>query len=136
MERVVWELPERTSGASFPIVNLGTDERGNRVEIDLESAGNLLVVGPTGSGKSVVLRRVVLDLLSTTLPDDVRLILADATGVEWSGHGRIPHLLTPPVSSHDSVESMLRWLVKEVESRIGVGPSGWNGSIVAVIDAG
>ena len=93
--RELWgprELPE------FLRVPFGLGSGGQRVVLDLkESAQNGmgphgLCVGATGSGKSEVLRTLVLTLAMTHPPDRLNLVLVDYKGgATFAGLGDVPH---------------------------------------------
>ena len=67
-------------------VPIGVDETGAPVELDLKQAaeGGMgphgLCVGATGSGKSELLRTLVLGLIATHAPDQLNLVLIDFKG--------------------------------------------------------
>jgi S-DNA-T family DNA segregation ATPase FtsK/SpoIIIE len=52
-----------------------------------------------------------------TTPDQVRLILIDPKQVEMGQYGRLPHLLTQPVTNPKKAANALGWAVKEMERR-------------------
>jgi len=76
---------ERPSRA-FLRVPIGFDDAGDVVELDLKEAAESgmgphgLCVGATGSGKSELLRTLVLSLLSTHSPEDLAMVLVDYKG--------------------------------------------------------
>ena len=115
-----WKLPGDANNLStkFPTVVLGTDNAGNAIELNLEETGHLLVVGPIGSGKSYLLHNIVKQILTSCSPDDVRLILADLNGAEWSGLSRLPHLLTPVVMKSTKLENVFAWTNHEIDRRL------------------
>jgi S-DNA-T family DNA segregation ATPase FtsK/SpoIIIE len=80
-------------------VPIGTDADGNPVELDIkESAqGGMgphgLVVGATGSGKSELLRTLVLGLALTHDPSELNLVLVDFKGgATFLGLDTLPHV--------------------------------------------
>jgi DNA segregation ATPase FtsK/SpoIIIE, S-DNA-T family len=80
-------------------VPIGTDADGNSVELDIkESAqGGMgphgLVVGATGSGKSELLRTLVLALAMTHDPGELNFVLVDFKGgATFLGLDRLPHV--------------------------------------------
>lgn len=117
-----WKLPADANNLSkkFPIIALGTDSTDGDVELNLEETGHLLVVGPIGSGKSYLLHQIVRQILISCSPDDVRLILADLNGAEWSGLSRLPHLLTPIVMKSTKLENVFAWTNHEIDRRLDV----------------
>ncbi|MFI0467571.1 type VII secretion protein EccCb [Saccharopolyspora sp. 5N102] len=67
-------------------IPIGVDEAGNPFELDLKEAelGGIgphgMIIGATGSGKSELLRTIVLGLMATHPPTDVNFVLADYLG--------------------------------------------------------
>jgi S-DNA-T family DNA segregation ATPase FtsK/SpoIIIE len=56
------------------------EAQGSALEVDLASAPHVFVVGPTGSGKSQLLRILVKSLTNRYLPTEVQLMLVDFKG--------------------------------------------------------
>ena len=104
------------SGANMPIV-LGKDISGQPVVLDLAKAPHLLIAGQTGSGKSVCMNTLIMSLLFTFSPDDLRLIMVDPKVVEFKDYEKIPHLITPILNDYKKVPLALRWAVNEMERR-------------------
>ncbi len=104
------------SKAHIPLL-LGVDAGGaHRIE-DLASMPHLLIAGATGSGKSVCINSIIMSVLMTRTPSDVRLILVDPKQVELSFFSRIPHLLSPVVTDMKRAVNVLEWAVNQMEER-------------------
>lgn len=80
-------------------VVLGRDDEGREARLDLKESGHGgsgphgVLVGATGSGKSELLRSLVLGLTGTHHPDDLALILVDYKGgATFSGLEELPHV--------------------------------------------
>jgi S-DNA-T family DNA segregation ATPase FtsK/SpoIIIE len=100
--------------------SLGKDVSGKPWVADLESMPHLLVAGATGSGKSVQINGLILSLLYSNSPDDLKLILVDPKRVELSLYNDIPHLLTPVITDTTKTINALRWVVGEMDRRYQV----------------
>ena len=76
-----------------------------------------LMAGRTGTGKSVCLNAMILSILMTKRPDEVKMILIDPKKVELSQYKRIPHLMHPVVTDMKKAESILSWACEKMEER-------------------
>jgi len=104
------------SRMKLPLV-LGKDIAGLPSLTDLTKAPHLLVAGSTGSGKSVSVNTMILSLLYTATPRDVRFIMVDPKMLEFSMYEGIPHLLLPVVTEPKKASLALKWAVNEMERR-------------------
>ena len=96
---------------------LGKDIFGKPVTADLKTMPHLLVAGATGAGKSVALNTMLLSLLFTSKPDEVKLLLVDPKMLEFKAYDGLPHLLRPVITDAKSAARGLGWVVQEMERR-------------------
>ncbi|MGA9530419.1 MAG: DNA translocase FtsK [Candidatus Babeliales bacterium] len=108
-------IPDECNKGLFLV--LGSNTIGDQVIIDLVKSPHLLVAGSTGSGKSVALNTMLVSLLCTLSPDELRLILIDPKRLEFAVYADIPHLLFPIVVDVKKVAPILGWVVREMEER-------------------
>ena len=99
---------------------LGKDIFGRPVVTDLRSMPHLLVAGATGSGKSVGLNCLLLNILFTTHPDEVKVLLVDPKVLELQVYDGIPHLIRPVITNPKEAARGLGWVVQEMERRYQV----------------
>ncbi|HLU49354.1 MAG TPA: DNA translocase FtsK, partial [Planctomycetota bacterium] len=102
-----WKLP----------LALGRDTAGAPVIGDLGEMPHLLIAGSTGSGKSVCINSIIISILMTRTPDEVKMILVDPKMVELAQFEEIPHLLCPVVTDMKKAPSVLNWLVDKMDER-------------------
>lgn len=111
------EFKRRRSNLTF---SLGKDVSGRPWVTSLDPLPHLLVAGSTGSGKSVLINSLIISLLSSNSPDDLKLILVDPKRVELTLYNGIPHLLTPVITDTTKTINALRWVVSEMDRRFSV----------------
>jgi DNA segregation ATPase FtsK/SpoIIIE, S-DNA-T family len=96
---------------------LGKDIFGRPFVADLRTMPHLLVAGATGAGKSVGLNSMLLSLLFSAHPDEVKLLLIDPKVLELQVYDGIPHLLRPALTNPKAAARGLSWVVQEMERR-------------------
>jgi S-DNA-T family DNA segregation ATPase FtsK/SpoIIIE len=116
LREILGSDPFRTSTLRLPLA-LGKDISGVPVVADMARMPHLLVAGATGAGKSVSVNTMILSLLYTATPRDVRLIMVDPKMLELSVYEGIPHLLLPVVTNPKKAALALKWAVREMERR-------------------
>jgi len=111
----------------FLRVPLGVDDNGGTTLIDLKESAQLgmgphgLIIGATGSGKSEVLRTMVMALLATHTPNDLALVLVDFKGgASFAPFEGVPHvsgIITNLRDDASLIERAYKSLEGEVERR-------------------
>ncbi|MBD0316092.1 MAG: DNA translocase FtsK 4TM domain-containing protein [Nitrospiraceae bacterium] len=96
---------------------IGKDIFGAPVTADLAKMPHLLVAGATGAGKSVGLNTMLLSILFSAKPSEVKLLLIDPKMLEFQSYDGIPHLLRPVITDAKSAAKGLGWVVSEMERR-------------------
>jgi S-DNA-T family DNA segregation ATPase FtsK/SpoIIIE len=116
LRRVIEEtrLLESPSKLTFA---LGRDVAGHARAADLSRMPHLLIAGATGSGKSVMVNSLIVSLLMSATPDDVRIILMDLKRVELAAYNGLPHLLVPVITEPGAARAAFKWTVAEMEQR-------------------
>ncbi len=96
---------------------LGKTVDGRPRVADLAKMPHLLVGGTTGSGKSVGVNSMLLSLLYTRTPEELRMILVDPKMLEFEMYRDIPHLLHPVVTEPKLASAVLKWACTEMDDR-------------------
>ena len=77
-----------------------------------------LVAGATGSGKSVLLQVLLLDIAATNSKDLAQIILIDPKmGVDYATLEDLPHMREPIITNKEHATEVLANLVNEMETR-------------------
>ncbi|MFC7303507.1 type VII secretion protein EccCb [Streptomyces monticola] len=115
------------SERDFLRVPIGVDDRHKPVLLDLKESSELgmgphgLCVGATGSGKSELLRTLVLALTATHAPEDLALVLVDykggATFAPFAGLPHVAGVITNLENQAGLVERVHASLAGEVKRR-------------------
>lgn len=108
--------PEAEGKMYLPLY-LGKDAAGEAIVADLAAMPHMLIAGTTGSGKSVCINTILMSMLMTRSPADVKLILVDPKMVEMAAFENIPHLLCPIVNDMRKAEDMLEWAATKMDER-------------------
>ena len=96
---------------------LGKDSSGEALVADLTSMPHLLIAGTTGSGKSVCINSIIVSVLLTKRPDEVKLILIDPKMVEMTAFNTVPHLMCPIVTETQRAVQILEWATVKMDER-------------------
>ena len=99
---------------------LGCDNESAPYFYDLCKAPNILISGPSGTGKSTLAHAIILSIIRKYAPENCRLLLCDTKVVEFSFYKGCPHLLVPPVTELNRFCGAFQWLKAETERRLSV----------------
>jgi S-DNA-T family DNA segregation ATPase FtsK/SpoIIIE len=116
LREVIEETNGRAKRMKIPVY-LGKDVAGNPMIVDLAALPHLLIAGRTGTGKSVCLNSIIVSMLMTRGPDEVRMLMIDPKMVELNGYRKLPHLMHPVVTDMRKAEAILAWAVDKMEER-------------------
>ncbi len=116
LRELIETSPREIEEKRLPVF-LGKDVSGCPLTIDLARMPHLLIAGRTGTGKSICLNALILSMLMTRRPDEVRMLMIDPKMVELSPYRRIPHLMHPVITDMKKAEAVLAWAVDKMEER-------------------
>jgi S-DNA-T family DNA segregation ATPase FtsK/SpoIIIE len=98
----------------------GKDSSGEALVEDLSRMPHLLIAGTTGSGKSVCINSIIVSILTTKRPDEVKMIMVDPKMVEMTAFNTVPHLMCPIVTETQVAVNILEWATVKMDERYAV----------------
>jgi S-DNA-T family DNA segregation ATPase FtsK/SpoIIIE len=98
-------------------IGIGVNIIGVPKVLDLVKMPHLLVAGQTGSGKSVGLNSIILSILYTKTPQEVRLVLVDPKRVEMVSYKDSPFLYRSIINDPSDAVETFKSLITEMENR-------------------
>lgn len=116
LRELIESSPQSQEKNRIPIF-VGKDVSGRPLAVDLTKMPHLLIAGRTGTGKSVCLNTLILSMLMTRSPQQVKMLMIDPKMVELSPYKRIPHLMHPVITDMKKAEAVLAWAVDKMEER-------------------
>jgi len=116
MSNMVQLAGDAPSKMQIPLF-LGKDPSGEALVSDLTKMPHLLIAGTTGSGKSVCINTIVVGILMTKRPDEVKMILVDPKMVEMTAFNTVPHLMCPIVTETQMAVQILEWATVKMDER-------------------
>ncbi|MEZ6132499.1 MAG: DNA translocase FtsK 4TM domain-containing protein [Planctomycetaceae bacterium] len=116
LKELIQSTGARTDDMKIPLF-FGKDVSGQALAVDLAKMPHLLIAGRTGTGKSVCLNTLILSILMTRTPDDVKMLMIDPKMVELSPYKTLPHLMHPVITDMKKAEAVLAWAVDKMEER-------------------
>lgn len=119
MSNMVQLAGDRPSKMQIPLF-LGKDSSGEALVSDLTKMPHLLIAGTTGSGKSVCINTIIVGILMTKRPDEVKMILVDPKMVEMTSYSTVPHLMCPIVTETQMAVQILEWATVKMDERYAV----------------
>jgi DNA segregation ATPase FtsK/SpoIIIE, S-DNA-T family len=96
---------------------LGKTVSGKIYVTDIAKTPHLLIAGSTGSGKSVCVNSLIMSILYSKTPHEVKFIMVDPKVVELSYYKEIPHLYHPVITNPKEASKVLGQIVLEMEQR-------------------
>ena len=98
-------------------MTIGNDSNGDVVELDLVQLQHLLIVGTTGTGKSVCIKMIMSDLMKDYTPDNLKFVVYDEKCVEFAHLKDSPYWLKPVMTETADFRKALEELKLVVENR-------------------
>ncbi len=115
--RPLLEYADLQSDKSPLTIALGKDVSGKPLLADLSRMPHLLIAGTTGSGKSVCIASITINLVMNNPPEDLRLVMLDPKKVELWRFNDLPHLIGKVENEAGRMLAVLRWALVEMDRR-------------------
>jgi len=90
---------------------------GGEFENHPQHAPHTLIAGSTGSGKSVLLQNLILDICATNNKNLAHIYLIDPKSVDYLHLEELPHLVEGIIDDQNKATSILEQLVNEMDHR-------------------
>ncbi len=110
---------QKSKKMQIPIL-LGKTVNGDSVISDLAKMPHCLIAGATGSGKSVCVNTIIMSLLMTASPEQLKFLMIDPKKVELTQYSNLPHMIAPVISEAHGAYAALQWLVREMQKRYDI----------------
>ena len=118
LKRMVMAQREKENDAQNIEAGLGVDLEYQPQFRTFFSLPHLLVGGTTGSGKSVFLNSLIMQILYRYAPSDVRLVLIDFKRVEFGIYNSLPHVVGGrAIDEYEEAMRVVELLKREMERR-------------------
>ncbi len=115
--RDIVDSKEFRASKTFLPFAIGKTVSGRNFLTDIVKTPHLLIAGATGSGKSVCINTLIMSILYSKKPDEVKFIMVDPKVVELTYYQNIPHLYSPVITHPKEASKVLQQVVFLMEKR-------------------
>jgi len=99
-------------------IDLGLDEKENKVKFNLSKYGNLTVVGSQFTKATDLLNNILATSMAKYSPDELKIVAIDGASGDLIIPNDVPHMLTSLIVEAEKSISALKWSVMEINQRI------------------
>lgn len=96
---------------------LGESASGEELKVSIKTTPSIIITGETGSGKSILLDQILLELINEYTSLEMELILVDTSGVELNYYVDTNYPVYKAINDMDKSIIALSKVLKEVEDR-------------------
>lgn len=105
----------------YPSVVLGLGKDGNEI---IHTFGPreavALMAGTCGNGRSVLINRMLTQLITKYFSEGIQFILADTIGISFNSYKGLPCLIKDPLTKPEEIREAMDWILAENERRLAV----------------
>lgn len=120
MDERIKQIFKNAKGIFEVNIPLGTNEKDEMLYCDIVKMPNLLIGGTVMSGKTNFLNIALCNILMNYSPQDVKMIIVDSKGVDYSCYNVVPHLLCPVIKDPIKLKMALNNEVEEMKRRYAI----------------
>lgn len=98
-------------------LTLGKSASGDKLVVDIKKNPSIIITGETGSGKSILLDQILLELISEYTSLEMELILVDTSGVELNYYENTNYPVFKAINDLDKSIVAISKVLREIEYR-------------------
>ena len=87
------------------------------LKVNIDEYSSIVITGETGSGKSILLDEIILQLITKYTSEELRLVLIDSTGVELNYYKDTNYHLLSALNDDNKAIEVLGKVLEEVDRR-------------------
>lgn len=112
---------KNASQNKYPSVVLGLGKDGNEITHTFGPREAVaLMAGTCGNGRSVLINRILTQLITKYSSDGIQFILADTIGISFNSYKGLPCLIKDPLTKPEEIREAMDWILAENERRVAI----------------
>ena len=112
---------KNASQNKYPSVVLGLGKDGNEITHTFGPREAVaLMAGTCGNGRSVLINRILTQLITKYSSDGIQFILADTKGISFNSYKGLPCLIKDPLTKPEEIREAMDWILAENERRVAI----------------
>ena len=112
---------KNASQNKYPSVVLGLGKDGKEITHTFGPREAVtLMAGTCGNGRSVLINRMLTQLITKYSSDGIQFILADTIGISFNNYKGLPCLIKDPLTKPEEIREAMDWILAENERRVAI----------------
>lgn len=112
---------KNASQNKYPSVVLGLGKDGKEITHTFGPREAVtLMAGTCGNGRSVLINRMLTQLITKYSSDGIQFILADTKGISFNSYKGLPYLIKDPLTKPEEIREAMDWILAENERRVAI----------------